>query len=347
VRRKTRRVTIGPYGPISPEVARKKAMELLAQMAGGIDPNEAKRATHARAMTVQVAFEAFFAARPNFSPVTVDAYSRTRDLYLKDWRTKPISEITRPMVLARHRRVSEVHGAVTANNAFRHLRSVYNFIGAAHGELPPNPVAILSQARVWAPERRRQTLVAQHSLPAWWRAASDDTATAGDFLKVALLTGMRRNEIAGLRWQDIDLIAETLTVPKTKNGDPLVLPLSWFLVDLLIARRQLDPDGEWVFPGCGKTGHIVEVKSFVSRVAKESGVPFMIHDLRRTFSTVAESLDIPHYALKRLLNHRISGDVTGGYLVLDAERLRGPVNRVADRILELAHERQEEPVRAT
>ena len=60
---------------------------------------------------------------------------------------------------------------------------------------------------------------------------------------------------------------------------------------------------------------------------------FTLHDLRRTFITIAESLDVPHYALKRLLNHRLSGDVTAGYIVSSAERLRGPVSLVAAKIL--------------
>lgn len=82
----------------------------------------------------------------------------------------------------------------------------------------------------------------------------------------------------------------------------------------------------------------MEVKTFVARVAKASGVNFTTHDLRRTFITLAESLDIPAYALKRLLNHSIEGDVTGGYIIIDAERLRGPVDRIAERILEIVHE---------
>ena len=72
-------------------------------------------------------------------------------------------------------------------------------------------------------------------------------------------------------------------------------------------------------------------------MTEQSGVRFTLHDLRRNFITVAESLDIPHYALKRLLNHRLTGDVTAGYIVSDPERLRGPVEAVAARILELAH----------
>ena len=85
---------------------------------------------------------------------------------------------------------------------------------------------------------------------------------------------------------------------------------------------------------------MVETKKFYARVTKASGIRFTLHDLRRTFVTIAESLDIPHYALKRLLNHRTDSDVTGGYIVIDVERLRAPVERVAQRILELADEQK-------
>lgn len=62
----------------------------------------------------------------------------------------------------------------------------------------------------------------------------------------------------------------------------------------------------------------------------------MVHDLRRTFATVAESLDIPAYALKRLMNHKTQGDVTGGYLVITTERLRAPMERIEDFVLKAA-----------
>jgi integrase len=52
------------------------------------------------------------------------------------------------------------------------------------------------------------------------------------------------------------------------------------------------------------------------KVAELSGVPFTIHDLRRTFITIAESLDIPAYALKRLLNHATTNFVTADYIIL-------------------------------
>ena len=334
VRRRTIRVTIGKYGPIAPERARKLALRELSEMAEGRDPNEARRVQRARTITLRLAFDAFFAGRPHLSPKTVPNYRRTIDFYLRDWSAKPTAEISRQMVLDRHRRIGKEHGLIVANNVMRHLRSIYNFTGATAGELPPNPVGILSQARSWNVERRRRTLIPLHGLPHWYRAVIAEEEHARDFLLIALFTGMRRPEIAGLRWEHVGLDARVLTVPRTKNGEPLILPLSAFLHDLLLTRRDDDPEGEWVFPGVGKTGHLVEVKSFTARVAKASGVKFTLHDLRRTFVTIAESLDIPAYALKRMLNHR-DGDVTAGYIVIDVERLRRPIEQVASKIIEV------------
>jgi hypothetical protein len=75
---------------------------------------------------------------------------------------------------------------------------------------------------------------------------------------------------------------------------------------------------------------VTETKTFPRRVAKASGVAFTLHDLRRTFITIAESLGTPPYALKRLLNHRVGDDVTGGYIVIDVERLRNGADCHAD-----------------
>lgn len=69
-------------------------------------------------------------------------------------------------------------------------------------------------------------------------------------------------------------------------------------------------------------------------MTERSGAEFTLHDLRRTFVTIAESLDIPAYALKRLLNHRVSAaDVTAGYIIHDVERLRRPMQVITDYLL--------------
>lgn len=339
VDRRTVRITLGRYGPLTPEVARGRALKVMGEMAEGRDPSGERRAKRASAMTVREAFDDFFERRP-LAPSTTNNYRRSIDIYLKDWAAKPIGAISRSMVLDRHRKISEENGPVTANNIMRHLRSVYNFTSATHGELPPHPISILRQARAWNTERRRRSVVPAHGMPKWWCAVHQEEGYVRDFLLIALFTGMRRSEIARLRWEFVDLEARTLTVPTTKNGDPLELPLSDFLFELLLARRDDNPEAEWVFPGRGKTGHIVEIKTFYTRVTATSGIRFTVHCLRRSFITIAESLDIPHYALKRLLNHRADSDVTAGYIVINVDRLRGPVERVAGRILELAGEQE-------
>ncbi len=331
---RTRRATIGRADAIPVDEARKRALGILSDMAAGLDPNAEKRRIAKESLTLGQAFDRFFETRGSLAASTRERYQRTVDLYLKDWKRKPITSITRQMIIKRHQRIAKERGEVTANNVMRHLRSVYNVTAAAHDDFPLNPVSILTQARAWYPERRRRGAVSAQDLPAWWAAVMDEPDYARDFLLIALFTGMRRNEIAALRWEQVNLEERALHIPKTKNGDPLDLPLADYLVTLLRNRKDRAGRSPWVFPSCGKTGHIVETKKFTARVTERSGIGFTLHDLRRTFITIAESLDIPHYALKRLLNHRLSGDVTAGYIVSDLERLRGPVSLVAAKILD-------------
>ena len=147
-----------------------------------------------------------------------------------------------------------------------------------------------------------------------------------------LFTGLRKEEAACLAWSNVDFRAKTLTVLDTKNHQDHVLPLSDFLLELL-QRRQAAAVNEYVFPGANGVGRIREQRKQMIKVTEESGVDFTIHDLQRTFITVAESLDIPAYALKRLLNHKMGNDITAGYIIIDAERLRIPMQKITDHLL--------------
>jgi integrase len=90
---------------------------------------------------------------------------------------------------------------------------------------------------------------------------------------------------------------------------------------------------KFVFPGEGQTGHLTEPRRGVDAVTAATGIKFTCHDLRRTFITIAESLELSAYALKALVNHkRSSSDVTGGYIIMSVDRLREPVQRIADAI---------------
>ena len=66
----------------------------------------------------------------------------------------------------------------------------------------------------------------------------------------------------------------------------------------------------------------------------DCGVQFLLHDLRRTFATYADSLEIKHTTIKRLMNHK-SNDVTSThYIHQSTETLRKPMQLITDYILE-------------
>jgi integrase len=156
--------------------------------------------------------------------------------------------------------------------------------------------------------------------------------TVRDYLVLLLLTGLRREEAASLTWSNVDLKAKTLTVPDTKNREDHTLPLSDYLLTLL-KQRSKATESNYVFPGYGPKGHIVFVGKHKDKAINNAGFKFTLHDLRRTFITVAESIDIPAYAVKRLANHKMTNDVTAGYIVTDVERLRKPMQKITDYIL--------------
>lgn len=156
--------------------------------------------------------------------------------------------------------------------------------------------------------------------------------TLRDYLLLILFTGLRRQEAAKLQWSQVDLKAKTFTIIYTKNREPHTLPLSNYLFNLFATRKQ-NASSNYVFPGTGANGYIIELRKQMAKVIEVSNIPFTVHDLRRKFITIAESLDIAAYAFKRLLNHKMTSDVTAGYIMLDVERLRKPMQMVTDHLL--------------
>lgn len=342
ISRKTVRVTLGTFGQLSAEQARKMALEALAKMTAGTNPLDEKKSQAVKKVTLKQAFLDFKEARKGLKPKTLYDYERLIEVAFKNWHKKPMVEITKDMVERKHRKLGEERGEAYSNLSMRFLRALFNFsIGKyensqGHALIQENPVRRLSQTRAWYKTKRRQTVIKEHELPAWYTAVLDlANKTLRDYLLFLLFTGLRRQEAATLKWEQVDLKSKTVTIVDTKNHKPLTLPLSGFLLDLL-SKRSKTAINDFVFPGNGEAGHIIEPKQALKNVSSESGVSFTIHDLRRTFITVAESLDIPHYAVKRLVNHQMSGDVTAGYIVTNVDRLRSPMQKITDHFLKLA-----------
>ena len=153
-----------------------------------------------------------------------------------------------------------------------------------------------------------------------------------DYFLLILFTGLRRSEAATMKWEDVDLLGRTFTVHDTKNRTSHTLPMSDFLYELFM-RRKHTMMNEYVFPSKSSIGCLSDPRKALLKIIELSGIKHTIHDLRRSFITIAEKLDIPHYALKRLLNHKMKSDITEGYIVLDVERLRKPMQLITDYLL--------------
>lgn len=328
------RVTIGRHGHFTPDEARKIAKDHLYLMAQGINPSKLEEKQREGIVTLKQVLEAYKLTRKNLSEVTIKEYEYVLKKYLPDWMGKLMSDITKDMVIARHAALGKNHGPATANGVMRVLRAMFNYAHATYDICEINPVSYLSKVKAWYPERRRRSYIKPHQIKAWWEAIhSLENDTMQDFLVCLLFTGLRRGEAASLKWTDIDFDDRTLSIQKTKNGDPLILPLGDYLFDLFQKRQRRYGNYKYVFPGPGKEGYLAEPKKAIYKVAQMTGIDFTCHDLRRTFITIAESLDISAYALKRLVNHRVN-DVTSGYIIFNVERLREPVLRIEKYILE-------------
>jgi len=335
------RVTLGRYPDMTIEQARKAAMEALSKLAGGTNPNEEKQRIKLASKSVREALAEYQEARKDLKPRTrSDMASAFKEVF-PDWLDKPLSKITPSMVEKRHREHGQTRSEARANLAMRYLRALFNYAEAQYQDdegkplIEGNPVKKLSQTRGWFRVDRRQTVIKAHELAAWWKAVEEQgNPTLRDYFHFVLLTGVRRKEASLLKWSEVDMKARTFTILDPKNHQDHTLPLSDYLLGLL-ARRKAEAVNEYVFTH--RDGKLPQnPQKAQERILEASGVAFCIHDLRRTFATIAESLDIPAYALKRLLNHANGADVTAGYIVASTERLREPMQKITDFVLKAA-----------
>jgi integrase len=281
------RVTLGRFPGLKVDTARTLALQRLSDLADGVNPNQVRRQEQAAQreqevtrMTLQEAWDEYRRRRERRAkPKTLSEYGRRFKSYLGDWMDHPMVDITREMVERRHARITKKHGPGAANHCFRALRAVFNFVrdmyetGDGHSILPDNPVRRLTAVRAWHPLRRRRTFVKEQDVPTLWDALvalhriAPDPA---DLFTLCFLTGMRPGEAARLCVDKVDLTSRTLEVEHTKNRTTMVLPLTDYVHGLL-ERRLRGAKRRYVFPGPGRSGHLVEYKSRIHAIRRFTG----------------------------------------------------------------------------
>lgn len=362
---KTVRATIGRVGPWTLTQARAGALQLLAQMDRGVNPND--RATpdpeppkaQPQDLTLNGLLEAYLAERASRRPAmkqrTADGYRALMNHCFKDWLTQPFFEIRKAAVVERMAKLT-ADGATQANSAMRVLRAVLNWAvdsesyvdGAGEPLMQVNPVMILKQRRLWNRERRRTTKLDRETLPIWWGAvdlvrAEDWPGRAEvirDYWRTMLFTGMRPGEAVRIELDGWDEQNREIRLADTKNRTEIfTLPVGKFAATMLSerARKSREAGATFLFPaarrevGYTSTGH--EIKQ---AICIATNMKWAFNDLRRTFASELDRLGVSIYMLKRIMGHKVSADVTGGYVLHDREQIREVMQRAEDALLEAA-----------
>jgi integrase len=165
------------------------------------------------------------------------------------------------------------------------------------------------------PEQARDRVLNEKEIHLVWRALPINEY--GTIVKLLILTGQRANEIAALRWHEIDFETTVINLPRerTKNGRPHTIPLAATARDLF-AQIPVRDGRELVFgKGVGPFSDWSHSKKKLDAAIAQGGnrkplLPWTIHDLRRTVATGMADIGIAPHIVEAVLNH-VSGHKGG------------------------------------
>ena len=330
-----RRVAIGLHGPFTVEKAREAAADLYEAVRKGRDPvEEQKTAAQRDRDAIEHVIEEFmsrYMAGKGRAPRYVQETKRNFDKHvLSRWRGRAIRSITRRDVIELLDGIVDEGKPVAANRTLAAVRKLFNW-ALQRGIIEASPVALVEMPGA---ERKRERTLRPDEIRAVWACADELGYPFGLFFRMALTTGQRREEVARMRWANVDERERTWTLSSemTKAGRAHVVPLSSLALEILgeakeaAGRLLAPPEGAapptHVFttrgdrPISGYSKAKARLDRVVAAARSEAGEPnlepWTIHDLRRTFATGLGKLAISRFVIARVLNHA-DRTVTGIY----------------------------------
>ena len=345
------RQSLGNADTLTVTEARSLAQGPLKLMAEGIDPRKhrveaeaaeqkARQRDQALAVTLGSVFDRFLVAR-TLKPKTISVYKSAMRSYFSDWLDRPIREITRQATEARFLEVRETKGQASASMGFRVLSTLCTWAQADQVGSEPlmleNPCDVIKKKRYDRSVAPRTSFLNDHQIdrllhyaevarrfPTPELLASKDGVKQQslNYVLLLLFTGLRKGEGLRLRWADVDFRAKVFTAKNTKNKTDHVVPMSFYVFRIFKDQKAIAGESAFVFPSeKSEVGHMTSTKKQLATLTEASGVSFMLHDLRRTFSTHAARHGVEYEAIKRAINHRGTG-VTAQYIQATVETLR-------------------------
>ena len=297
--------------------------------------NEAQRHTLAEAV------KRYRAERlPELSPGAQETY----DAHLRFWASKlgrlKLSELRPDRIAAcRDELRAEGRKPSSCNRYLAALGAVLTRAVKHWHWLSINPVG---QVAKLTENNARKRFLTEPELARLLGACRD--SSSADLLPAVLLaigTGCRRGELLGLRWRDVDLSAEVITLTDTKNGDARTLPIPAAVLPMLRARKAAADssvvlplqDERFVFPSRVSTRQPADIRTSWQNAVKAAGLgDFHFHDLRHSAASFLAMQGASLREIGEVLGHRCT-QTTRRYAHLAENHTHKVVRGMADRLL--------------
>jgi integrase len=319
---KLTRVTLGTTGELSLAEARQAAREAIERAQQGKAPTEIRQ--QRRADLEARSRDTFAAVRELFleryigrqqrrpAPRTLAEMRRALSCdVLASWEDRPIADIGERDIIAALDDLAARGAETMANRLLSYLRLLFKF-AQSRRIVTSNPAAAMAKPGA---ERSRDRVLSLDELRMIWEATDDDNLFSA-IVRLLMLTGQRRDEVAGMRWSEVDGTTWTLPAGRTKNHRPHVVHLSEPALAILEARRAeqaaMGMTTPYVFTSAGKAPFSGYSKSKARLDARAPlGERWRLHDLRRSFVThCADRLRIAPHVIEVAVNH-VSGSRSG------------------------------------
>ena len=330
--------TIGPHGPITPNEARAKALEILAEAKKGVDAriSEPQRDTKVKVADLCSRFLEEYVPY-HCKPRTQAEYGRLVTLFIAPTIGEmEILDVQRKDVAALHHDLRD--HPYQANRTLSVLSKMFS-LAEVWGWRPDgsNPCRHISHFK----ERMRERFLSAEEtvrLGAVLREFEDEMPSAVAAFRLLLLTGCRMSEIRDLRWECVK--ADCIELPDAKTGG-LVVPLGLEARAVLgaIPREEGNP---WVIKGRRRGTHIADLQRPWQRIRERARLDDVrIHDLRHSFASRALALGESLTMIGKLLGHT-QVQTTARYAHLARDSIQSAASRVTDSIgCDLLEERHE------
>jgi integrase len=307
---RTRKLTLGNSATVSAGAARAAAQKALAAVktGTGVDPAAEKAANRDQhAITLGSLLPSFLErAAQLLKPKTLGESTRHLTRYCAPLHATPVARVERRAIAGLLEDIARERGPVASNKTRAALSSFFDW--AAHrGVVDTNPVSLVLKA---VENRPRSRALSNAELAAVYNAV-EGMGDYADIIRLLVLLGLRRSEVADLDWSEIDLEAALIELPptRTKTGKAHTVPLSPQALTILKARPR-DAGRDRVFAESAFS----QRKRALDAVLGDRVAPWVLHDLRRTMSTHlhGEPFSVAPHVVESLLGHSIAG-VAGVY----------------------------------